>query len=1167
VKHTQLAPSPSRSVLARLGGMLGLLLTVAAMLAVPASASYEQVATFKDGNLNQASGFAVNVSGFGGVPPGSLYVASAASETKPGSVVINLIQRYSAKGEFLGQWGIGSNDKTRGVAVDQTTGNVYIEIDRDRTVGKTEVVQVYDADGSQLIAGFGEMSSLFESIDEGPEKIHNVWRSGIAVDDSGVVYVSDRESGGKFESRVMVFKPQSPGDYEHYGYAGRANDIAASQGGANYEPEALALDDAGNLYTANSEAIYQFDSSDPGGAPICEYKQPTGGIRSMTVDPTSGEVFFFYDKDRKFHQLAPCNAQGKFVERASFALTPKPGGLFLSAAAFNPALVWEPSRPAGALYAADPLGANEENEPLGYIFAPAEVRDPVVESESVSKVTSSTATLRAQINPNGSPTRYAFQYITDAAYQENEPAERFAGATEAPFGGALLGSGQDPLDAGVSLLGLTPETEYHYRAIATSNCDPDDEAKVCEAIGAGDAFRTYPTEAPGLPDNRAWELVSPVQKQGGEVIPADPISSSCPVECKPGSAVAAHYPAQSTPDGETVVYEGQPFSSTEGAAQFNQYLARRTPTGWQTTNLSPALMGARNTEGFKGFDAGLNRTVIVQNPPTLSADAPSEFPNLYAQDTANPSALSPLLGFAPPNRTPGAGGSETLRLTFAGASADFSQLFFEANDALTEETPFAPEAVDGGASKNNLYESVNGELRLVNVLPGNAETVPGAVFGSGELLVPFNGTSHSNFSNAISDDGSRVFWSSEAGGLYVRIDGEETREIPSPGLCKASLPAGRVCFLTASVDGSKVLLSNGDLYDLETEETIDLTEGKGGFRGIVGQSEDLSHVYFVDTAVLTGEEENDHGAKAQAGQNNLYAWHEGVTTFVATLGPLDNEMTRSVPNSGGDWNPSPARRTAEASPDGRWLAFLSRVSLTGYDNSDPSCPFSDDLCWEAFLYDSATGELRCPSCNPSGARPLGVAHLGFIQQASSSFPQPRYLLNSGRLYFDTGDSLTPFDTNEGVEDVYQYEPQGVGSCKRAGGCVSLISAGHEPVDSNFFAVDASGKNVFFTTSDQLAIKDRDDLIDLYVAREGGGIPAETETSRSECQGESCQPAAVVPNDPTPGSSSFQGVGNLKQRRANARCSKGKVRKRGRCVKQQRKRSHGRAAKRNRGGAR
>ncbi len=153
----------------------------------------------------------------------------------------------------------------------------------------------------------------------------------------------------------------------------------------------------------------------------------------------------------------------------------------------------------------------------------------------------------------------------------------------------------------------------------------------------------------------------------------------------------------------------------------------------------------------------------------------------------------------------------------------------------------------------NLYEWVEGELRLINVLPGNGSAAVGAVLGAGRLLAeePYTPI----VDHAISDDGSRIFWSAEqTGEVYVRVDGEETLEIPGPGTCKESVAeANRVCFLTASADGTGVLLSDGQVYELNEagsayEPTVDLTEGEGGFEGILGATEDLSRIYFVDTA-------------------------------------------------------------------------------------------------------------------------------------------------------------------------------------------------------------------------------------------------------------------------------------------------------------------------------
>jgi hypothetical protein len=1114
-----------------------LLLAIACFVGTAsAAATFEEVSTFskevegklKEAELRMVNALAVNATGAGGVPAGTVYVGR---EGFAGGGIL----RFNAKGkEEPGPWGEFSRAfPAKGVAVDQATGNVYV------LTGGQEGIQVYSPTG-EPIAGFGEFAPS-ETVAESPGKLHGAYPSSIAVDDSGTVYVGDADGHAL---RVMVFKPQSAGDYEHYVYSGQQNDIAKS----GIAPIEVALDSAGNLYTnGREEGIEKFSPGEP-DTPSCEFPVPAGSVTAFTVNPANGEVFFYSEKNKKIHQLSPCQ-QGKFVETSSFGISTKPDQFY--ALAFNPTLTYGPSRPAGVLYGADfQLASGGQALPgPGHIFAPAETHLPAVESESVSSVTASTARLGAQINPKGSPTHYVFQYLSEHAYQENPPGERFAGATEAPLGGADLGSGQEGLSGGASLVGLQADTAYRYRVVATSHCEAD-ESKVCETAGAAQSFHTFPVEATGLPDGRAYELVSPARKSGGEVFPAFPLRGSCfglrEDECKPGST-ADRFPMQSTPDGEAVLYEGFPFSTSGGAAKYNQYLSRRTASGWQTTDLSPMRQGAQ-LQGYRAFDASLGKGVLYQLSPSLSESAPSEYPNLYLQRTDDPLGLNPLLEAAAPNREP-----SKLELSYAGASADFSRIFFAGNDALTEAGLFTPPALDGGESKDNLYEWSEGQLQLVNVLPGNAETMPGAVFGSGGMLpgVPA-GAGLTDFSHAISSDGSRVFWSSEAGQVYVREDGERTVAIPDAGK-----------FVTASADGSRVLLSDGRIYDLEDESIVDLTDGNGELVGIQGQSEDLSHIYFVDKAVLTGEEENERGGKAQAGENNLYAWDEGTTKFVTSLLPNAKALSMDA-NS---WSFYASLRLAEASPDGRWLAFESTAPLTGYDNVGPcgvgALAFGDLApCAEVFLYDSSAGKLACVSCNPSGARPLGLSSLETFQtRRGEDIAQPRYLTDAGRLYFDSRDSLSLFDTNNGAEDVYQYEPEGQGTCKREGGCLDLISAGHEPVDSNLLAVDETGKNVFFTSRDQLALKDRDDAIDLYDAREGGGIASETETSRGECQGEACQQAVSPPNDPTPGSSTFEGAGNVVEGKAAKKHAK-KHKKHAK-----KKHAHKRAAKHNRGGAR
>ena len=60
--------------------------------------------------------------------------------------------------------------------------------------------------------------------------------------------------------------------------------------------------------------------------------------------------------------------------------------------------------------------------------------------------------------------------------------------------------------------------------------------------------------------------------------------------------------------------------------------------------------------------------------------------------------------------------------------------------------------------------------------------------------------------------------------------------------------------------------------------------------------------------------------------------------------------------------------TARVSPDGQWLAFMSELPLTGYDNHDAVSGKPDE---EVYLLRRAGWALVCASCDPTGARPHG----------------------------------------------------------------------------------------------------------------------------------------------------------------------------------------------------
>lgn len=1154
--------------------------------------------------LAGAGGMAVNITGAGGVTPGTVYAATRGD--KGGEEVrIAAYKPELSEGTqtlvFSEAWEVtltegpydicgpdapppasecaarpkGNSGNYWDVDVDQATGNVYVLIAGTNPAAGTSAIVEYAPDGSKVITRFGVIAPGGETTAMSPEKSHgSFFPGGIAVDASGNVYVFDLNGPDNFYHRLMVFKPKTPGKYDEYEYAGQSKDIGAGFLGESNYPSLPVVDEKGDVYVAGETYVEEYDPAQPAKA-ICKVSLKGQAITAITVNPKTGEVFYFsYKQPKRIHQLAPCK-EGTFAEPepAGFEVTPERDDL--SALAFDPIHKFDEAHDFGILYGAAPNpvpntgGKGQKGaSALGYIFAPVAENPPSVVSESVTRITATSAELQAQINPESSQARYVFQYLTDAAYEE--AGETFTGAVEAPPGGGLLGGGSVALPAAAPVIGLLPGTEYVYRVIATSRCKEDEEI-VCEDAGEPQSFRTYPGAGTGLPDGRAYELVSPAQKSGGEVFPAEPNVNSCLEypECKPGDTYQ-HFPMQSAPGGDAVLYEGFAFAPGTGAAIENEYLARRGSAGWHSVNLTPQKLQSKGSQGYKLFDTDLIQGVLEQRRPPLSASAPAGYPSLYLQPTAAPGALTSLLSDEPLNHLPfhraTGNGAGSLLLALAGASADFSRAFFEANDALTEAGETTPEALDGGDELNNLYEWSGGVLGLVNVAPGNSETAPGAAFGSGALLG--GGTNNipvSVYTHAISDDGSRAFWTAADGKTYVRLDGIRTIEVKGPGNCEESVKAPeRVCFLTATPDGSRALLSDGRIYQLDEggegyDPSVDLTAGQGGFQGLVGQTDDLSHLYFVDTAVLTGEEVNSEGDKAQAGKDNLYSWENGSIAFVATL-PAGDEPS---------WEVVPALRMGEASPDGSFLAFLSKAPLTGYGNVGPCDQNSEGsvqtACNEVFLYDSATGELSCPSCNPTTGAPLGNSILRLILNVKGSLPQPRYLTDSGRLFFDSADSLVAADTNHGVEDVYEFEPDGVGGCRREAGCLSLISAGREGVDSNFVAMDSSGDNVFFTTRDRLVPADADQLMDLYDARVGGGFETESQLPPLPCQGEACQPPSPpAPPGPPPGSQGLEGPGNPKP--AKKGCKKGQVKKKGKCVKKKQGKKK-RAQARARGGAR
>jgi hypothetical protein len=1079
----------------------------------------------------------------GGPTDGDIYLAQSEQ---------HLVDVFAPSGAYLGQLtasGEGALGEVEGVAVD-LSGAVYLGdfnsgkvhkyvpaanpvTNADSTANFTRTRAATLAAGAGPTAGFlfadrfGREPVKLDSatgeqkyvVDLGESRALAVNLANGHLISASQSTVKEYDASGATEAKLL--DSFSPGEVGSIAVDSSTGDVYVSQGtqievwATVFLPEAITK--AASGLTTGSATLN--GTVNPEGSPL-------------KPNPAEG-CFFEWGTTTSYGHTAPCEAPNSSEVGSGKA----PVAVHAAISGLKPGSTYH-YRLIAANAAAPVKGKDEALTTLG----------PSVGEEEAKDITTTTATIAGTVNPRGEATGYQVEYVSEAEFQKSG----YNNAAKVPASPVAVGSENAFLEVSQQITELSPGTTYHYRLVATN--------AIATVQGADRTFATFATPPAGLSDGRAYEMVSPPVKIG-EVFAPEPkgfLGGSC-TECLPGSNDLM-MPMQTTPDGNTFAYEGQAFAPGT-AVGANQYIGSRSSGGWASDDLSgPEFASGRadTQSGFKAFSANLSRAVLEQSEPTLSPEAPvngegRSFTNLYLWEEG---ALTPLIISAPPNREPGHGGGTAFTPVFAGANSGtspaqtFTHIAFEANDALTAEEPgLAPPAPEAGPSlcravtaQCNLYEWVGGELRLVNVLPGNAVAVPG-VIGSGRMLAPSPDDEAPDVDHAISSDGSRIFWSDNSGQLYVRINGEETRKIEN---------AGR--FLVAAADGSRVLLNDGCLYSIEAKDCEAQIGGPVTFQGILGAAEGLSHVYFVDKAALTGSKENANEEAAVAGAFNLYAWDEaGGTRFIGRLLGGDN-LIAGIGGSMGDWKATPQNRTAQVSADGQYLAFMSRAELTGQDNTvagGKECGKGKAAgCPEVFTYAAGSEELTCASCNPTGAAPLGLSNLSLIRNLNAApangnpFPQPHDLPDEGegRLFFESQDALSPKDTNGHIQDVYEWEPQGVGSCEKEGGCVFLISSGHSPNDSMFVDSTPSGDDAFFVTREQLVPQDKDDLLDLYDARVGGGIEVPEEVP---CEGEGCKgPGTTPPTLPGTGSSAFVGPGNEKTNK----CPSGKVRRGSKCVK-------------------
>lgn len=631
---------------------------------------------------------------------------------------------------------------------------------------------------------------------------------------------------------------------------------------------------------------------------------------------------------------------------------------------------------------------------------------------------------------------------------------------------------------------------------------------------AGPAAHAAPGTSPG--GERVYEQVSPVDKSGYDAFTTGPRG--------PGGVFI--FPLLIGPSGEAVTFGSNgPFSGAPIGNQ-NQYLARRSSTGWATEAVSPPLqipnvLTDLGVPALVGAGVDLERLVFgVRYSISPTAKRPNgNVVDIVARD---PDGSLPLISRG------------SLGATEDDQYASFADLTPDGRFAvLSSSTPLEP-AVPAGMTAVYLRDLDRQRTEVVSVLPD--DTIATRADLGASSLTRLRDTSGGNASQpnfaslrrpgAVSQDGRRVAFSqavpvpgqSNQHQLFLRVDGERTLDV---GVSRRAVPTGArnrgAIFQWMTPDGAHLFFtSDGQLtndapatvalyrYDVNatgTSGNLVLVSGAADVDGgFVGASDDGTIVYFVTTTQL--------GGQGTAGKPNLYASGPDGTQFVATVSLAEDivrQTTRYTSSRVRDvstWTDQQARMT----PDGRHLVFRSDTALT-----DDAGPGQSNL----YRY-RLGGGLTCVSCGDPTAG--GSVRLSFPNLAPAIRTVHNLSDDGSRVYFETNRGFDVQDVNDHF-DVYEWHD----------GQRNLVTSGRSASDSYLVDATDDGRDVFVLSYEQLAATDTDTAGDIYDVRVGGGFAARNGGLQdpAPCRGDDCR--SLVPPLPgitVPGTASVVGPGNV-----------------------------------------
>jgi hypothetical protein len=839
---------------------------------------------------------------------------------------------------------------------------------------------------------------------------------------------------------------------------------------------------------------------------------------------------------------------------------------------------------------------------------------PIITEEASATPGATEVGVSARVDPGGLPTSYHVEYGTSASYGSATSVVN-AGAGSEPVNVQVRLGGLQPETTyrarvvAANALGATTGRELTFTTTKAQVVAAPSES-ACPN-------RTYSGFNTALPDCRAYELVSdPIDEA---YIPDynEPGSEASGTGERTGPYEGTFRAAEngeglSYTGGESD--SGVGGSGATGNGDGNQYLSMRGPDGWNAQDISLPSNAEGSGAAFSEFSGDLSLRILLAGEPIEAAPASladCKYGATYSNDasgfhalvtmnqgsgrcTGEPAGISAndehilfesgggytteavtipieekkiggnlydsvkgsvhqvnILPDGEPEKTPAA--------TF-GINFDSEEYFTlsgtvnQVGDINSDGSRIvwtALQELEGVAAPKALYVRENDSQPQSQVVGGRCTEPSDACTVQLDAVQSGKGTAGEGLFWAAADDGAKVFFTD-----CQRLTEGSTAD-PEGGC------------LHRTVIYEPPTLTGSDLYEYDFEKPVgqrlaDLTvdHNPGDSQGadvqsVIGTSRDGSYVYIVADGVLAGS--NREGKVPAAGQPNLYELHEGATMFIATLSPYDNELAEAGRGGDGlvlgDWQIDPGMRSAEVSPNGEAVAFLSRLELTGYGNEELS---------ELFVFQASTGRIVCASCSPTGAPPAPASSRASlsgttIPTSNEGVYMERWIADRGgtQVYFMTDQPLVADDTN-GLLDVYEWRSDGSDGCTQPNGCDALLSTAEPTSNAYLLGTAMNGRDVFFTTASSLTSSGLGEQLKVYDARVDGGFPKPSLT----CSGTGCQGAPpALPIFATPASATFNGVGNFPPpappkptvTKKTVKCKKGDTKnKKGKCVKKPKK---------------